>query len=91
MAKLSSSNGKKANVPKLRFPEFTEEWEEISFSNLFDFLPNNTITRANLSNNGAIRNIHYGDVLIKFGSVLSIRSDDIPFIKNTDTVNNNVF
>jgi type I restriction enzyme S subunit len=91
MAKLSSSNGKKANVPKLRFPEFSEEWEEISFSNLFDFLPNNTITRANLSNNGAIRNIHYGDVLIKFGSVLSIRSDDIPFIKNTDTVNNNVF
>lgn len=54
-------------------------------------MPNNTITRANLSNNGAIRNIHYGDVLIKFGSVLSIRSDDIPFIKNTDTVNNNVF
>ena len=91
MAKLSSSNGKKANVPKLRFPEFSEEWKEISFSNLFDFLPNNTITRANLSNNGAIRNIHYGDVLIKFGSVLSIRSDDIPFIKNTDTVNNNVF
>ena len=90
MAKLSSSNGIE-KFPKLRFPEFTEEWEEISFSNLFDFLPNNTITRANLSNNGAIRNIHYGDVLIKFGSVLSIRSDDIPFIKNTDTVNNNVF
>lgn len=79
------------NVPKLRFPEFTEEWEEISFSNLFDFLPNNTVTRANLRNNGVIRNIHYGDVLIKFGSVLSIKSHDIPFIKNTDTVNNNVF
>ena len=59
MAKLSSSNGKKANIPKLRFPEFTEEWEEISFSNLFDFLPNNTITRADLSNNGVIRNIQY--------------------------------
>lgn len=54
-------------------------------------MPNNTITRADLSNNGVIRNIHYGDVLIKFGSVLSIKSDDIPFIKNTDTVNNNVF
>ena len=90
MAKLSSSNGIE-KFPKLRFPGFDEPWKEISFSNLFDFLPNNTITRANLSNNGAIRNIHYGDVLIKFGSVLSIRSDDIPFIKNTDTVNNNVF
>ena len=90
MANLSSSNGLEKR-PKLRFPGFDEPWKEISFSNLFDFLPNNTITRANLSNNGAIRNIHYGDVLIKFGSVLSIRSDDIPFIKNTDTVNNNVF
>ena len=90
MANLSSSNGIE-KFPKLRFPGFDEPWKEISFSNLFDFLPNNTITRANLSNNGAIRNIHYGDVLIKFGSVLSIRSDDIPFIKNTDTVNNNVF
>lgn len=88
---VSLSNGKKANVPKLRFPGVTNDWKATLFSDIFDFLPNNTLSRVELSNNGIIRNIHYGDVLIKFGNVLSIKSDDIPFIKNADTLNNNLF
>lgn len=34
MAKLSSSNGKKANVPKLRFPGFEEEWKQVKLGDV---------------------------------------------------------
>ena len=37
----------------------------------FDFLQNNTLSRAELTAEaGAAKNVHYGDVLIKFGEYL---------------------
>jgi hypothetical protein len=52
-------------VPTLRFPEFlyNREWEEDSVENLFTFLPNNTLSRAELNyEKGLYLNIHYGDI-----------------------------
>ena len=47
----------------------------------FTFLKNNTLSRAELSESeGAVRNIHYGDVLIKFGSTLDVANSEIPRI-----------
>ena len=43
-------------------------------------MPNNTLSRADLSSDGEILNIHYGDVLIKFGDVLDFNTAEIPFI-----------
>jgi len=44
-------------------------------------VPNNTLSRAELSyDEGTILNVHYGDVLIKYGSVLDVQKDDIPRI-----------
>ena len=40
MSNVSSSNSQKANVPKLRFPEFTDEWELVKLSDVasgFDY------------------------------------------------------
>ena len=44
-------------------------------------IPNNTLSRAELSyDEGTVLNVHYGDVLIKYGSVLDVQKDDIPRI-----------
>ena len=44
-------------------------------------VPNNTLPRAELSyDEGTVLNVHYGDVLIKYGSVLDVQKDDIPRI-----------
>ncbi len=49
MAKLSSSNGKQAKRTQAPVSgAYDEPWEGISSSNLCAFLPNKTITRANL-------------------------------------------
>ena len=44
-------------------------------------VPNNTLSRAELSyDEGTVLNVHYGDVLIKYGSVLDVQKYDIPRI-----------
>ena len=72
-------------VPTQRFPEFKNdgEWEKSFFSDVLDFLPNNTLSRADLNyDNGVVKNIHYGDVLIKFGESLDVKESDLPFISD---------
>ena len=73
----------KKNVPKIRFKGFTEKWEEKEFSNTFLFLNNNTLSRAELNyESGSTKNVHYGDVLIKFGECLDISKEELPYITN---------
>ena len=69
-------------VPETRFPGFTDDWEQRKFDEVFDCtVPNNTLSRAELSyDEGTVLNVHYGDVLIKYGSVLDVQKDDIPRI-----------
>jgi len=46
-------------------------------------LQNNTLSRADLSNEtGIAKNVHYGDVLIKFGDVLDVSREQLPMIKD---------
>lgn len=71
---------KKSMVPKLRFPEFTETWEQRKFYDCFKLLRNNSLARAELAKIGKIRNIHYGDVLINYPEVLNISTATVPFI-----------
>ena len=70
------------NKPAIRFAGFTDAWEQRKFDEVFDCtVPNNTLSRAELSyDEGTVLNVHYGDVLIKYGSVLDVQKDDIPRI-----------
>lgn len=44
-------------------------------------LQNNTFSRADLSNEkGVAKNVHYSDVLIKFGEVLDVSKEQLPMI-----------
>ena len=60
----------------------TPTWEQRKLVEAFDFtVPNNTLSRAELNQeSGSVRNVHYGDVLIKYGSVLDAQNDELPFI-----------
>lgn len=75
--------------PLLRFPAFIQdrEWKEQKFGGLFAFLPNNTLSRADLKEGeGDIYNLHYGDVLIKLSSYTDIQRDKLPAIKTVDDI-----
>jgi len=54
----------------------------VSFADGFRLLQNNTFSRDDLSYDvGDVRNIHYGDVLIKYGTVTDIGALSVPCIK----------
>ena len=62
-------------------------WEQRKLGDIFDFLQNNTLSRAELcSETGIAKNIHYGDVLIKFGEYLDASSSDLPYIPSQQIV-----
>ena len=58
-----------------------EDWEVKSLGEIFEFRPNNTFTRDCLNDSkGKYQNVHYGDVLIKYPSILDCSKETIPFI-----------
>ena len=71
------------NVPTLRFKEYVNPWDQKVFNETFDILTNNTLSRAELNyENGEYKNIHYGDVLIKFPAHIDTSSPDVPYIND---------
>lgn len=59
------------------------DWELQTFEETFSILSNNTLSRENLNNRGgAVRNIHYGDILTQFTEVLDCAKDDIPYVND---------
>ena len=73
-------------IPNIRFKGFNQEWEEAKLSTKFDFdVPHNSLSRDKLNNeNGEVQDIHYGDILIKYGSVVDAHKDKIPYITNSN-------
>lgn len=60
-------------------------WGQESFASVFDFLSNNTLSRAELTEEGGeVKDVHYGDVLIKFGEVLDPSKESIPFVSSLE-------
>ena len=67
--------------PKIRFKGYTDDWEQRKLGDVLISLQNNTFSRADLSNeSGVAKNVHYGDVLIKFGEVLDVSKEQLPMI-----------
>ena len=77
-------------VPEIRFQGFHGDWEQRKLGEVFTSLKNNTLSRSNLNDGqGTIQNIHYGDVLIKYGEYLDVRKEKIPFV-NPSTILSNI-
>jgi len=75
---------------RTRLGGFKGQWEKIPFNQYFTLLPTNTYSRERLSERGAVGNIHYGDILTKYGCVLT-EKDHIPRIIDTSNLNKRHF
>ena len=73
-------------VRKLKHTEMgdiPDDWEIQTFGETFKILSNNTLSRENLNNRGgAVRNIHYGDILTQFSEVLDCKEEVIPYVND---------
>lgn len=76
------------NRPKLRFPEFTGEWEKKKMAKTFSFKVTNSFSRENLNyENGQVKNIHYGDIHTKFKTLFNITKEIVPFVNEEIAIN----
>lgn len=67
-----------------------QEWEVRTFQELGPMLGTNTLSRDKMNEcSGCAQNIHYGDVLVKYGEVLDCTSMNIPWV-NSDCGNANL-
>ena len=79
LEKMFPKNG--SNVPEIRFKGFTEAWEQRKLGEVLISLQNNTFSRADLSSEqGIAKNVHYGDILVKFGEVIDVKTESLPMI-----------
>lgn len=70
-------------IPKLRFSEFTEDWESKKYNEIYSFYSTNSLSRDKLNyENGVVKNIHYGDIHTKFSTLFDITKESVPFIND---------
>ncbi|EKG2418486.1 restriction endonuclease subunit S [Listeria monocytogenes] len=69
-------------MPVIRFKGFSEAWEQRKFEDCFNFpVSTNSLSRVMLNyDKGEVKNVHYGDVLIKYPCILNIKKEEIPYI-----------
>lgn len=71
------------NVPKLRFKGFCDAWKEKKLGDFLEFYTTNSLSRDCLNyKDGSIKNIHYGDIHMKFPVILDVNKYIIPFIND---------
>ena len=74
---------KGCTIPDVRFKGFTDAWEQRKLGETFEYLQNNTLSRDSLNyKKPNVKNIHYGDILVKFDEILDGSSKDIPYINS---------
>ena len=70
-------------IPRIRFSEFSDPWKQCDFDEVFDYLGKNSLSRAKLtSQRRTLQNVHYGDILTKYGSILDTSIECIPYIED---------
>lgn len=63
--------------------EIPVEWGMQTFEETFRMLSNNTLPRAEMNHcSGTVRNVHYGDILTRFGEVLDCERDEVPYLND---------
>jgi type I restriction enzyme S subunit len=57
------------------------DWKLISFGKAFDFLSTASYSRAQLSDNGEVEYVHYGDIHTKWNHFLDFQKNTLPSIE----------
>ena len=73
--------------PEIRFSGFEAGWKKKRFGDEFDILSNNTLSRDFLNyDQGIAKNVHYGDVLVKFNEYLDASKEVLPYIEDEKVI-----
>ena len=85
----NNNNKDKCNVPHLRFPEFSEEWEICKVSELLDFYSTNSLSWEQLEyGTKAMMNLHYGLIHVGLPTMVDLTRDNLPNIKEDNMPKN---
>ena len=77
------------NVPHLRFPEFSGEWEKCKVSDLLDFYSTNSLSWEQLEyDTNAMMNLHYGLIHVGLPTMVDLAKDKLPNIKEDNMPKN---
>lgn len=85
MARDGNAKGmKETKFKDTELGKIPEEWSVVQVGDLFSMKRNNTLSRDNLnySDLAGYKNIHYGDVLVKFGAFIDVSTDTLPFVNH---------
>ena len=86
---IDNKDNKVLNVPHLRFPEFSEEWEICKVSELLDFYSTNSLSWEQLEyGTKAIMNLHYGLIHVGLPTMVDLTRDNLPNIKEDNMPKN---
>ena len=71
-----------SDVPHLRFPKFSGEWEICKVSELLDFYSTNSLSWEQLEyGEKAMMNLHYGLIHVGLPTMVDLRRDKLPNVK----------
>ena len=74
---IDNKDKKVLNVPHLRFPEFTEEWERCKVSELLDFYSTNSLCWEQLENEtNTVQNLHYGLIHVGLPTMVDLNREE---------------
>lgn len=81
------------NIPQLRFPEFSENWEKYNLGKIATFSKGKGILKADIIENGTIECIRYGELYTTYGETIdevksrtNIDKDDLVFSEANDVI-----
>ncbi|WP_330940247.1 restriction endonuclease subunit S [Bacteroides sp. MSB163] len=78
----NNNENKILNVPHLRFPEFSGEWEKCKVSELLDFYSTNSLSWEQLEyGTKAMMNLHYGLIHVGLPTMVDLTRDRLPNVK----------
>ena len=78
-----------SDVPHLRFPEFSGEWEKFKVSDLLDFYSTNSLSWEQLEyDTNAMMNLHYGLIHVGLSTMVDLAKDKLPNIKEDNMPKN---
>ena len=84
-----NNENKVLNVPHLRFPEFTGEWEKCKVSDLLDFYSTNSLSWEQLEyDTNTVMNLHYGLIHVGLPTMVDLAKDKLPNIKKENMPKN---
>ena len=85
----NNNDNKVLNVPHLRFPEFTGEWEKCKVSDLLDFYSTNSLSWEQLEyDTNTVMNLHYGLIHVGLPTMVDLAKDKLPNIKKENMPKN---